>query len=178
MTVEYRIARRARACMKCERPFAEGALIVSEIRPEGEGFLRRDLCEACFDRASDAYSHWRARQPRTDAEREILDLDLAGEFLGRLAKENDPARAPLAYMLALLLARKRRVKLEPTAPGESAGIQRVILRGDESDETLELPVPVLGEPETLAVQAELQRLFGGGEPDAERGAKAAPAATP
>lgn len=163
MTTEYRIARRASACMKCGAPFAEGSTIVSVVDARGESFERRDLCEACFDGAGGAFSFWRARQPKTEQERHKLDLDLAGDFLARLVREGDPARAPLAYLLALLLARKRRAKLEGAERRDGREFLRVTLRGDESDETIELPVPDLDDASARSVQAELDALFEGGE---------------
>jgi hypothetical protein len=163
MTVEYRIARRANACMKCGTPFAEGATIVSLVEARGETFSRRDLCEPCFDGADGVFSFWRARRPKTEKERRKLDLDLAGEFLARLVREGDAARAPLAYFLALLLARKRRARLEGTERRAEGELLRVTLRGDESDETVELLVPDLDEASARSVQAELDALFRGEE---------------
>ncbi len=162
--MEYRLPKRAGACMACEAAFAEGAVIVSAISQEGEAFQRRDLCEACFGQGGGFYSSWRSRQPRNEEERIRLDLDLAGEFLRRLVREADPARAPLLYLLTLLLARKRRVKIEGTYREGGTERLRVLVRGEEEDESLEVAVPELGEAETAAVQTELSALFDGADP--------------
>ncbi|MGQ0612501.1 MAG: hypothetical protein ACT4PV_01955 [Planctomycetaceae bacterium] len=162
--MEYRLPKRAAACMACAAPFAEGAVIVSAISQEVETFQRRDLCEPCYGEGGGVYSAWRSRQPRNEEERIRLDLDLAGEFLRRLVREADPARAPLLYFLTLLLARKRRVKIEGTSREGGTERLRVLVRGEEEDEMLEVAVPVLDETETAAVQTQLAALFDGAAP--------------
>ncbi|MGH7338758.1 MAG: hypothetical protein ACREI7_14345 [Myxococcota bacterium] len=146
--------------MACDRPFPDGAMIVSAVYADGEGFLRRDLCEPCFPGREGAFSAWKTRQPRTEEERVKLDLDLARDFLRRLVREGDPARAGLSYLLALLLARKRRVRILETVRGAGAETLRVQMPGDEGDEVVELRVPALDDAETARLQAELSGLFG------------------
>lgn len=157
--MEYKLARRANACMACERPFPDGATIVSVILAEGEGFQRRDLCESCFAGPGECYSHWRTVKPVTVEERRKLDFDLAGDFLRRLLRDGDPARAGLAYLLALLLARKRRVKLLDTVRLADGETLRVLLPGEEEDETVGIRVPLLDEAATARLQAEIAGLF-------------------
>jgi hypothetical protein len=158
---EYRLTRRARACMGCERTFEEGEAIVSAVFAGDEGFSRRDVCESCFSGAPEAFSHWRSRQPADQREAHRLDLDLAREFLCRLVEQADPERRGLVYTLTLLLSRKRRVKIgagRGTDEGEVLSVR--IPRADSDDFEVDVAVPELSEADVAALQAELAVLFG------------------
>lgn len=156
---EYKLAKRSAVCMACQAPFPEGATIVSALYPEGEAFLRRDLCESCFAAPGEVYSFWRARQPKDREERIRLDLNLAGDFLRRLLREEDPVRRATAYMVALLLARKRRVKLLRTVRTPDGELMSVLVPGAEEDEVVDLPAPKLGPEESARLEQEMAALF-------------------
>ena len=160
---EYRLTRRARACMGCERLFEEGEAIVSAVFSGDEGFSRRDVCERCFEGAEGAFSHWRSRQPADQREAHRLDLDLAREFLCKLVEQADPERRGLIYTLTLLLSRKRRVKITSTrrtAEGETLSV--LVPRAESDDVEVEVAVPGLSDEDVTALQAELAELFGFG----------------
>ncbi len=157
---EYKLARRASACMECERPYADEEWIVSAIYPEGESFARRDLCERCFRDAGAAHSHWRARQPVAPDERKRLDFDLAMSFFHRLVREADPARDAITYLLALLLSRKRRVKIRQSRRLPEGELLTVLVPGDEEEQTLLLRAPRLSANDVEPLQAELELLLG------------------
>ncbi len=161
---EYKLQRRASACMACARPYADAEWIVSAIHPDGEGFLRRDLCETCFDGAGEAHSHWRARQPIAPEERRRLDFDLAMSFFHRLVREADPAREAIAYLLALLLSRKRRVKIRQSRQLPEGELLTVLVPGDEEEQTILLRAPRLSAADVEPLQAEIEQLLGLADP--------------
>lgn len=165
---EYKLGRRAPECAATGKPFAEGEEIISAVFPGEEGFERRDFSVAGFEGVTGYHSYWRASVPVTVEDARRLDYDLAAEFFHRLRKDEDESHAPLVYFLALLLGRKRRVKLKGFGRGKlGEEILNVVVRGDEEDEALELPVPVMGEGDAERFQAELNRLFGIEVPEPE-----------
>lgn len=128
----------------------------SEDKVRGSGFARRDFLreEATPERLAGAYGVWRTRTPpEKPVSQRPLDLDMAREFLERLLRENDPARAGVAMALALLLARKRRLILVEQ--------QETSLRvhWPKEETVFEVPAPVLTEAEAEQLQQELLRLF-------------------
>ena len=157
---EYKFKRRSTVCMASGEPFREGDVIVSAIYPGEEGFVRRDMREDHFDGAKEAFSFWRTRMPATEEEETKLDLDLAADFLDRLVREADPAHEGLAYLLTLLLSRKRRVKIRETRPVTDGEILTVILPRPEDDATVKVRAPRLSDGDIERLQAELGRLFG------------------
>ena len=165
MMAEYKLGRRNTECAATGEPFAEGEEIVSAIFEGDEGFERRDYKAAAFTGDEGAYSFWRAHIPVKQEEAQRLDYDLALEFLRNLIREDDPEHAGLRYVLALLLGRKRRLKLKGFARKGGDEVLNLELRGDEEDEALSLPVPALDDAAREALQAELNRLFGIEAPD-------------
>lgn len=163
---EYRIGGRSKTCMITGRPFEAGETIVTVISKDPElGFVRQDICEQAFEGAGDAFSHWRTQQPEDREEEQKLDFDLAREFLEKLVDEAAPEREPLAYVLTLLLARKRRVKIAETRALPEGELLTVVLRGQEEDREIQVRAPRLNEEQIAALQAELARLFGFAQPD-------------
>jgi len=167
---DYKLQRRAAACMVCDAPFADGATIVSAIYEEESAsgsFVRRDECERCFESAQGAYSHWRSRQPPAPEEKGRLDYDLALDFLNRLLRDADPQREGLVYALTLLLSRKRRVKLRGVRKLPEGERLSVLVPGEEEDRMVQVRAPAL-DPETVgAIQDQLARLFGFASKSAE-----------
>ncbi|MHC4953513.1 MAG: hypothetical protein ACYTGZ_06455 [Planctomycetota bacterium] len=157
---DYKLGKRAQECAGTGEPFGEGEEIVSAIFQTDEGFERRDYSVTAFGEVADSHSFWRGRVPVTVEDARRLDYDLAFEFFQRLRAENDEAQAPLVYLLGLLLARKRKLKMKGFARISSGEILRVVVRGDEEDEEVEIPVPLLEEGAAERLQADLNRLFG------------------
>jgi len=163
---EYRFGTRSRECMITGRPFAPGETIVTVIETDPLlGFVRRDVCEEAFAGADGAFSHWRSRQPENREDEQKLDFDLAREFLEKLIIEADPEREALTYVLTLLLARKRRVKIQATRSLPEGDLLTVVLRGQEEDREVQVRAPHLDEERIGALQAELARLFGFAQPE-------------
>ena len=78
---------------------------------------------------------------------------MAREFLTRLLDEKNPDRAPVGLALALLLIRKRRLRLvRQSEDWLEVGWPR-------EKRTFRVPAPVLGEADTVALEQEIQRLF-------------------
>jgi hypothetical protein len=165
MTV-WKLPRLGRVSSVTGEPFPADAPVVTalfgeeeeagEDKVRGTGFSRRDFLEeeATPERLEGAYCSWRTRTPSEqpdDARR--LDLDMAREFLERLREEDDAQRRPVALALALILVRKRRLRL-------------VAERGEELEvawprekATFRVPAPELTEADAEALEQELQRLF-------------------
>jgi hypothetical protein len=159
---DWKIGRKARACSGCGKEFPFETPFHSAIWLEKEAFLRRDLCGPCFSAAPAApYSHWIAEIPRPAERPRVFDLGLAAEFLRRLAAAGEPARAPLAWLLALLLVRKRAVRILDLPQDEKG--PRVRVEFHDGNAPLEIPAPPLTEALVPSLREELGRLLELGE---------------
>ena len=136
------------------------ALFGEEVEHEdgvrGTGFVRKDfaVAEATDELLEGAYCTWRTQTPSADPEEaRRLDLQLAREFLERLLREGDEARAPVCMTLALLLARKRKLNVVEQHD------DHLIARWPREKETFRVPAPEVGEADAEVLQQDLVRLF-------------------
>jgi hypothetical protein len=158
---EYKIARRARVCAVSGRTFEPGDVIVSVIHEEPQGFVRRDVREEHLaELPGTPFCIFRTRQPPPPAPARRVDYELAQEFFDRLVREADPAREALVYALALLLARKRRVKIVETRRLPDGELLAVRIPRAEEDEVVQVRAPRLTPEREAALEQELGRLFG------------------
>ena len=117
---EWNIQSRAHACEACQQPFADRQgyhTLLFDVPPE---LRRTDICEACWQKqsAQDApppagfISHWQgvyeAPPPVVDA----IQKETAETLLRKLIEQNDPSHAPAGYILAVMLERKRVLKVK------------------------------------------------------------------
>jgi hypothetical protein len=118
---EWNIQSRASACESCAQPFADRQPLHTLLFDEhAENLRRMDICEACWqnqfsDGASERkgfISHWQGifevPPPVVDA----IQKETAETLLRKLIEQNDPRYAPAGYILAVMLERKRILKVK------------------------------------------------------------------
>src|SRR5450432_204696 len=117
---EWNIQSRAHACEACAQPFADKQLYHTLLLDQPPELRRSDICEPCWQKqfAHDArsragfISHWQgiyeAPAPVVDA----IQKETAETVLRKLIEQNDPRYAPVAYILAVMLERKRILKVK------------------------------------------------------------------
>lgn len=112
MSGDWRLQRPLEACAGCAARFAADEDLFSLLRFDGGDLQRRDLCRACFDARDPAQDviWWRTRASRRAAALRV-DFDLLLTAMARLAEDARPERRDLAFLLALLLVRHRRLRL-------------------------------------------------------------------
>lgn len=151
---EWKIDRRHRACTGCARAFGSEEDHFSAIA-EAEGrFERRDYCLPCWERKPAVFSFWRTRSPRLE-ERRLENVAAMLEFFKRLiaAPSDDPSRQKVTYLTALLLARKRRVRL----CGSSGGRLRIEKVWD--GESIEIADPPISDSELVDLRQRMGEIF-------------------
>jgi hypothetical protein len=117
---EWNIQSRAHACAACEQPFADGQTYHTVLFEERAAFERRDLCEACWQRdfgpkareRAGFISQWQGTYEAPPPPVEVIRKESAESLLRKLIEQNDPAHGPTAYILAVMLERKRLLKVK------------------------------------------------------------------
>ena len=138
---EWNIQSRASACEACGQPFADRQKYHTLLLDEKEGLRRTDICDPCWQKqsAGDAHSRagfisfWQgifeapAAQPA-----EAIQKETAETVLRKLIEQNDPNNAPAAFILAVMLERKRilRVKEQCQRDGRRVFIYEQPKTGD------------------------------------------------
>ena len=117
---EWNIQSRAHACQACEKSFADGQPFHTLLSDEKSEFKRLDICEPCWqaqfsEGARDRkgfISHWQGvYQSPPPAPPEAIQKENAETLLRKLVELNDPKFAAAAYILAVMLERKRLLKV-------------------------------------------------------------------
>lgn len=116
---EWNIQSRAHACEVCTQPFADRQPYRTVLFEEGKELRRSDICEPCALKNGDGrsragfISHWQGIYEAPPAQPvEAIQKDTAETVLRKLTVENDPRYAPAAYILAVMLERKRVLKVK------------------------------------------------------------------
>ncbi|MGB0419801.1 MAG: hypothetical protein ACPGL0_01420 [Limisphaerales bacterium] len=121
---DWNIQSRSRICLQCETPFEDQAIYHSLLHAEGAELVREDLCHDCWHARKAAgqsdptqkpaayLSHWQGRfqappPPTPDA----IGRDTAESLMRRLATEDHPEYRGALYILAVMLERKRILKV-------------------------------------------------------------------
>jgi hypothetical protein len=119
---EWIIQSRAHACEACARPFAHRQPYHTLLYDEKAEHLRRmDVCDACWQaQFSDGarerkgfVSHWQGIYEAPPAQApDPIQKETAETLLRKLIEQNDPRYTPAAFILAVMLERKRLLKVK------------------------------------------------------------------
>ena len=116
---EWNIQSRAHACEVCNQPFVDQQAYHTVLFDEPTGLRRSDICEACASKVNDQrgragfISQWLGTYEAPPAQPvEAIQKDTADTLLRKLVELNDPRHAPAAFILAVMLERKRLLKVK------------------------------------------------------------------
>ena len=116
---EWNIQSRAHACEVCGQAFADKQAYHTVLFDEPPLLRRSDICEACAKKVNDQrgragfISQWQGTYEAPPAQPvEAIQKDTAETLLRKLVALNDPRHAPAAFILAVMLERKRLLKVK------------------------------------------------------------------
>jgi hypothetical protein len=117
---DWNIQSRGHACEACGRGFADQEAYHTLLFDEKQGFRRSDICESCWqqqysDGARDRkgfVSYWHGIHEAPAHAPEAIQKDTAESLLRKLIELNDPHYVPAGYILAVMLERKRLLKIK------------------------------------------------------------------
>jgi len=161
---EWKIAKPGQACTLCAGPFKPGRGYFSALFEKEKSFERRDYCEDCFKshRPENLFSYWLTRVQDEDADgpkRPVLDPESVLEFFRRLGNDNDPQRRAFRFVLALMLTRKKVLKLSGSAR-DASGEELLVFVERRGGERHEVPALQMDEEALKTAGEELGRLLG------------------
>ncbi len=116
---EWNIQSRAHACEACQQPFADRQVYHTLLLEATPDLLRSDVCEACWQKQSAAtpnpqglISRWQGTYEAPAPVVEAIQRENAESLLKKLIELNDPRYIPAGYILAVMLERKRILKVK------------------------------------------------------------------
>lgn len=184
--IEWNIQTRAHACQACRKSFANKESFHTLLFDHKHAYERMDVCEPCWKAqfsqgATDRkgfISYWQSvYAPPPAAPPDAIQKETAESLLRKLLEQNDPAHAAARFILAVMLERKRLLKVKAQILENQ---QRVfVYEHVQSGDLFQIPDPGLKLDQLEEVQRDVARLLEHGPDSPERApAKAADAAAP
>ncbi len=117
---EWNIQSRAHACSACGKPFADKEPYHTLLFDEKAEFRRSDICQACWQKQYSEgarerkgfVSYWQGVYAAPATPAETIKKETAESLLRKLIELNDPRYIPAGYILAVMLERKRLLKVK------------------------------------------------------------------
>ena len=151
---EWRIAAQARRCSHCSQPFLAGQSFYSVLNINQDsdwGFVRADACANCWPGlapkkdASAPLIYWKTRRQEGDDDRNVVDLASMHTLFLTLIEDDRVEIEALRYVVGLMLARKKMIKVIRASGGARGDLKFKDPREGREEERLRLPIPELSE---------------------------------
>lgn len=156
----YRIQESTRRCARTGRELQPGEVCYSVLYERDGELVREDYAaEAWQGPPAGAFCFWRGRVPPREGPRRIqYNDDALWDCFLQLRDHTEPHHLQMRYVLALLLLRRRRLRLETVDWRD--GIEILRLRCPRSRQDYEVINPGLSESELEQVQQQIHQLLG------------------
>jgi hypothetical protein len=165
---EWNIQSRAHACAACGRKFTDREIYHTLLFDEKSEFNRSDVCQACWQKQYSQgarerkgfISYWHGVYEAPPPPAEPIQKETAESLLRKLIELNDPHYIPAAYILAVMLERKRLLRVKEQLVREG---QRVFLyEQPKTGDVFTIIDPELQLNQLEAVQRDVAALLEGG----------------
>ncbi len=168
MPTEWNMPRRGDACVGCHRRFDVGEPFAVYLYESNAGYQRREYCERCSPTPQpEPVAVWKTRRPAPAARQaQPFDREAIYGVFERLEEAEQPQQVRLRFILALLLWRKKVLRLERTVEFDGREAWEFVVA---QTGTLHRVVhPEMDEQELEHLSAQLERLLAGqpGDPAA------------
>jgi hypothetical protein len=180
---DWKLPSAVERCSTCAAELQAGQPVTSVIRLAADGPGRQDLCATCGQTVGSEAEvfFWRRQRPATKTRQAIVDYTLLRELFSRLLERPGALYERLSYLVALVLIRKRHLRLRGFEP--RAGREVMLVTRGAGEPALEVPAPYLTPEDMVEVRAHLNRLLQADLPDdlladPDRGESAATDAEP
>lgn len=183
---EWNIQSRAHGCQACGRAFADRQHYHTVLCDLRHAIERQDLCEACWKADPEGarvrkgfLSHWQGvYEAPPPAPPEPIQKENAESLLRKLIELNDPKFTAASFILAVMLERKRLLKVKEQVKRE--GGRLFVYEHPKTGDVFTIPDPNLQLNQLEAVQRDVAALLEHGlnppPAAAAPGAEATPAA--
>ena len=158
--VEYDIQRCTRRCQATGRDLAPGEVVYSALVEVGGNITRQDFsAQAWQGPPEDALGWWKGIIADASSKRvHWAPNDVMLHYFEQL--DGNPAKEDVRYVLALLLVRRRIVRVESTER-DAAGVETLVVYSPRNEVEYRVKVAMPPAERELAIQAELSELLQG-----------------
>lgn len=163
---EYKIGTSSRSCQACGREFGIGDEYFSAVveTDEEDRLARQDFCPACWQGGAGAFfSFWKTRIPEPEAPDRrgpaLVDLGRLMQLFEHLAESPDEQAQRFRYVLALVLMRKRRLRLADSRRLRGGRGEVLTLREPGTDRQHVVEAPGITDDEIRSVADRLREIL-------------------
>jgi hypothetical protein len=158
--LHFPIQESTRRCARTGRELQPGEICYSVLYERDGQWIREDYsAEAWQGPPAGAFCFWRGRVPPPDRPRKlVLNAEALWDCFLQLTDRSDPQSLQMRYVLALLLIRRRRLRLEGVDWRDGAEILR--LRCPRTRQEYEVINPGLPDADLERVQQHIHHLLG------------------
>lgn len=165
---DWNFQSRAHACHACETPFANRQVYHTLLAFARHELARQDVCEPCWkaqfaEGAKDRkgfISHWVGEyQAPPAAAPDAIQKETAETLLRKLMEKNDPQYRGAAYILAVMLERKKILKVK--AQLKENGVRIFIYEQPKTGDVFTIADPELQLTQLEEVQRQVAALMEG-----------------
>jgi hypothetical protein len=164
--IEWNIQSRAHTCQACHRHFVDKEAFHTLLYDQKQSYERLDVCEECWKSqfsqgGSDRkgfISHWAGNYTApVAAPPEAIGKENAESLLRKLIEQNDPSHAGARFILAVMLERKRILKVKAQVHDEAG--RTLIYEHAKSGDLFSIRDPDLQLNQLEAVQRDVAHLL-------------------
>ena len=166
---EWNIQSRGHACLSCHTAFTDKQVYHTILFDEKRDFLRTDVCQKCWDAQftesrdrKGFISCWHGEYHAPPPQVEAIKKGDAEALLRKLVEVNDPSHAAASYILAVMLERKRILKVKEQIRIEGKRI--FIYEQPKTGDVFTIPDPDLQLNQLEEVQRDVAHLLEHGLP--------------
>lgn len=164
MAMDYEVQRPTRRCAQTERELLPGETFYSVLVRDKSGVSRKDYStEAWNGPPADALSWWKSQVPRLETKKKA---QTPNEVMLQVFEnlQESPDQQDLRYVLALLLARRRVLRIEEADPDTDASESETLtLHCARNDQVYHIAVRMPDEARANEIQTLLSQLLETGE---------------
>lgn len=160
MAEAWHISRSSRTCAKSGAPIEAGQPFYSALTEKDETFERLDFSADAWPEVDKAafFSYWKNKGGVADVDKAPqVDYDRLLSFFDSLEGAGEPSKRLLRYVLALVLARRRRLRLDDMSRTPEG--DRLVVYDRRHEKTLEIVAPEATRAELEKAQEKLNQLF-------------------
>jgi hypothetical protein len=161
MLLDFEVLRCTRRCAATDRALEPGDECYSVLEVEGADVIRKDFCRDAWKGAPDsAFGWWKSRVPEPTAKKiKLAPNDVLLQLFERLADSAE--QCDLRYVLALLLVRRRVLRVDVAGGEETMGrtAETMTLYCPRRDATYEVGVAMPAGERIDEIQQQLSELL-------------------
>ena len=163
---EWNIQARSHACQACEKPFADEDPCHTLLLEDRHQYIRMDVCQQCWETqysegAADRkgfISHWQSvYHAPPAAPPEAIQRETAEDLLRKLIAAGEPKDGPVCYILAVMLERKRLLKVKEQTQRD--GVRVFIYEQPKTGDIFTITDPNLRLDQLEQVQRDISQLL-------------------